>query len=232
MSKRILIAEDQADVAEIILSYLQAEGYLCEWVVDGAQAWAKLLENSYHLAVLDWMMAELDGLTVCQRARQQFPHLAILMVSARCDDQERVAGLAAGADDYLSKPFHPRELVARVRALLRRGSNDCNNSQQLLYGNLRIELQLRSLSYAQQSIPLAPTELSLFLALASRPQAILSRQELLDTAWGREFSGSERTVDSQIRSLRAKLQLSAPGNRWIESVWGMGYRFNPEGEPA
>jgi DNA-binding response OmpR family regulator len=216
----ILIVEDQADILEIIVAYLERESYRCETATDGLVARSLVQANRYDLVILDWMLPGLDGLELCRLARAWYEDLPILMVSARGQDQDRIAGLQAGVDDFLPKPFHPRELVSRVRALLRR--SPCPST-----GGLQVDEKLRQVSYGGERIALTSTELSLMLVFAARPEATLSRQELLDLAWGTEFPGSERTVDSYVRTLRAKLAACAPGNVWIESVWGVGYRFSP-----
>jgi len=214
----ILLVEDQEDLLDVMQTYLQREGYDCERTGNGLEAIDKLRSRPYDLVVLDWMLPGLDGLEICRQARLHNPRLGILMISARGQDLERVEGLKAGADDFLAKPFHPRELVARVRALLRRCQDPGGN-----FGALHIDFQMASVSYEGKPIALTATETTLLLVLARHPDRILPRQDLLDQVWGAEFPGSERTVDSHIRALRAKL----PDKHWIESVWGVGYRFTP-----
>ena len=225
MPHTILVVEDQDDIREVVVTYLEREGYRCEVLADGQQAAARLAQHSYDAVVLDWMLPGVDGLTLCRQIKQASPQVPVLILSARGKDQERVEGLQAGADDFLAKPFHPRELVARVRALLRRKQAPPGRSRP--FGDLTIDSEARQVLFRDQPVAFSATEVSLLLALASRPQAALSRQQLLDLAWGSEFPGSERTVDSHVRTLRSKLQAVAPGNGWIESVWGVGYRFNP-----
>ena len=226
----ILVVEDQDDIREVVLAYLEREGYVCDAVCDGLAASRRVSENRYDAVVLDWMLPGLDGLSVCRQIKSQSPTVPVLILSAHGREQERVEGLQAGADDYLSKPFHPRELVARVRALLRRSRPPVAARTGLRkFGELTVDLENRLVFHAQAPVPLSATELSLLLVLVGRPEATFTRQQLLDRAWGDEFPGSERTVDSHIRSLRAKLAESCPGNKWIESVWGVGYRFNPAG---
>jgi DNA-binding response OmpR family regulator len=225
VANRILVVEDQEDILDVILTYLRQEGYLCQGCQDGLAASQLLKESSFDLLVLDWMLPGKDGLSLCKEVRARTPAMPILVVSARGQDQDRMAGLESGADDYLPKPFHPRELVARVRALLRRSAPTAKPRGQ--FGELSVNFEARQVFYRGQSIGFSATELSLFLTLASRPEATWSRQELLDQAWGSEFPGSERTVDSHMRSVRARLVSAQLNLAVIESVWGVGYRFNP-----
>ena len=231
MAHQILVVEDQDDIKEVVLTYLEREGYVCEALADGLLASARLAERSFDAVVLDWMLPGRDGLSLCREVKQRTPLVPVIILSAHGNDQQRVEGLQAGADDFLAKPFHPRELVARVRALLRRSRPILSSAPQTSFGELTVDAQGRRALYRDQLIPCSGTELSLLLALAARPEATVSRQQLLDLGWDNEFAGSERTVDSHIRRLRARLEEIAPGNRWIESVWGVGYRFNPAGHP-
>lgn len=229
MAQQILVVEDQADIQEVVVAYLEREGFKCDTYSEGLTASRSIAEKHYDAAVLDWMLPGLDGLSLCRQIKAKSPDLPVIILSAQGKDQERMEGLQAGADDYLPKPFHPRELVARIRALLRRSQPAAGKGHRKTFGDLAIDTETRKATFREQPVAFSATEMSLLLALSGRPEATLNRQQLLDLAWGNDFPGSERTVDSHIRSLRAKLEALAPGNCWIESVWGVGYRFNPAG---
>lgn len=225
----ILIVEDEPDLAEVMLSYLSREGYPCQLANDAPAALQALARQTYRLVVLDWMLPQGDGLTIAQSLRRDRPEMLLLMVSARGQDQERIQGLQAGLDDYLVKPFHPRELVARVRALLRRSHSPSSIGQQR-FGRLWIEFARGEVHLNGLPLAMSPTERALLMALAHQPERVFTRQQLLDLVWGSEFAGSERTVDSVIRGLRARLRVGGGEPGWIESCWGQGYRFNPPPE--
>lgn len=222
----ILIADDDASIRELARMYLEKDGYGVVTAVNGLEALQQIKETQPALLVLDLMMPEMDGWEVCRRVRVE-GNLPILMLTARDDDIDKIVGLEMGADDYLTKPFNPRELVARVRAILRRGSVTAvpPTTQTRQIGNVTIDPAGREVTVAGERINLRTKEFDLLLALFDHVNIVLSRDQLLDLVWGYEFYGQTRTVDVHIAHLRDKLSNS---NLSIETVWGMGYKLVAE----
>ncbi len=224
----ILIADDDPSIRELARMYLEKEGYGVETAVNGAQALIKIKENRPALLVLDLMMPEMDGWEVTRRLRAE-GDLPILMLTARDDDIDKIVGLEMGADDYLTKPFNPRELVARVRAILRRmgtnaGKPDRPDKPRQL-GNVTLDPASREVTVNGERINLRVKEFDLLMTLLDHVNIVLSRDQLLDLVWGYEFYGQTRTVDVHIAHLREKLSGS---DLVIETVWGMGYKLVAE----
>jgi len=224
----ILIADDDASIRELARMYLEKEGYRVETAVNGVQALAKIKELDPALLVLDLMMPEMDGWEVCRRVRAA-GNLPILMLTARDDDVDKIVGLEMGADDYLTKPFNPRELVARVRAILRRVGTAVADAphKKRQAGNLTLDPASREVTVTGERINLRTKEFDLLLTLLDHQNIVLSRDQLLDLVWGYEFYGQTRTVDVHIAHLRDKLSGS---DLVIETVWGMGYKLVGEGQ--
>lgn len=219
----ILVVDDEANIRDLARLYLEKDGYKVILAQDGAQALKLAKENELALMVLDLMLPEVDGWEVCRRVRMD-SNLPILMLTARDDDIDKIVGLEMGADDYLTKPFNPRELVARVRAILRRttdssGSNASDDVRQI--GSVTIDPKSREVMVADQRVALRTKEFDLLLTLADHQNIVLSREQLLNLVWGYEFYGQTRTVDVHIAHLRDKLGDSVS----IETVWGMGYKL-------
>lgn len=219
----ILVVDDEANIRDLARLYLEKDGYRVILAQDGTQALKLVKENELGLMVLDLMLPEVDGWEVCRRVRTD-SNLPILMLTARDDDIDKIVGLEMGADDYLTKPFNPRELVARVRAILRRATdsasgNASDNARQI--GTVTIDPKSREVMAGEARIPLRTKEFDLLLTLADHPNIVLSREQLLDLVWGYEFYGQTRTVDVHIAHLRDKLGNSVT----IETVWGMGYKL-------
>ncbi len=222
----ILIADDDSSIRELARMYLEKDGYGVATAVNGVQALIKIKELSPALLVLDLMMPEMDGWEVCRRVRAE-GNLPIIMLTARDDDIDKIVGLEMGADDYLTKPFNPRELVARVRAILRRvgtAVTDAPNKKRQA-GNLTLDPASREITVAGDRINLRAKEFDLLLTLLDHRNIVLSRDQLLDLVWGYEFYGQTRTVDVHIAHLRDKLSGS---DLVIETVWGMGYKLVSE----
>lgn len=222
-AKTILIADDEANIRELARMYLEKDGFQVETVTNGAQALASVKRSPPDLLVLDLMMPEVDGWEVCRRIRTA-GNLPILMLTARDDDIDKIVGLEMGADDYLTKPFNPRELVARVRAILRRAAETAvaKPTQTRILGNVTINPSSREATVAGVRVALRTKEFDLLVTLIDHVNQVLSREQLLDLAWGYEFYGQTRTVDVHIAHLREKLTAS---NLVIETVWGMGYKL-------
>jgi DNA-binding response OmpR family regulator len=224
MPGTVLVVDDEQDIVDVVRAYLERDGYTVHVARDGRSALLDVERISPEVVILDVMLPHRDGLDVCREIRRT-RNVPILMLSARGEDSDKIVGLEVGADDYLTKPFSPKELVARVRAMFRRLRMAPDEGVMLRRG-LRIDtMSMRADVEGGQALPLTPLEFALLRALAAAPGRALSRQELLDKAWGDDFVGDERTVDVHIRHLRAKLQQAAPGPQYITSVWGVGYKF-------
>ena len=220
----ILVVDDEANIRDLARLYLEKDGYRVILAQDGAQALKQVRDNDdLSLMVLDLMLPEVDGWEVCRRVRTD-SNLPILMLTARDDDIDKIVGLEMGADDYLTKPFNPRELVARVRAILRRtvGSASGSASDDVRQINsVTIDPKSREVMAGKNRVALRTKEFDLLLTLADHQNIVLSREQLLDLVWGYEFYGQTRTVDVHIAHLRDKLGDSVA----IETVWGMGYKL-------
>src|SRR5579883_2183967 len=229
----VLLVEDARDLAEVIVRELEAAGYQTLHVVDGLAALEAHAREQPELVILDWMLPRLDGLEVLRRLRQSAP-TPVLMLTARSEETDRVVGLEVGADDYLTKPFSMRELVARVRALLRRAelirqtltADRSAAGEVLCRGTLQLDPQAHVATISGETLDLSPTEFALLHLLLRSPGRAFSRAYLLDTVWGETYVGGDRSVDNTVLRLRKKL--GAVGED-IETVWGIGYRLRPQG---
>ena len=217
----ILVVDDQANIVALAKMYLEKEGYRVEGAADGAEALGKIKELAPALVVLDLMLPEIDGWEVCRRVRAG-SDLPIIMLTARDDDVDKIVGLELGADDYLTKPFNPRELVARVKAVLRRVVRNEQPRQVLCAGDLTVDPARREAVIAGQPISLRTKEFDLLVALVEHKGIVLSRDQLLELVWGFDFYGQTRTVDVHIAHLRDKLTGCQVE---IETVWGVGYKL-------
>jgi len=217
----ILVVDDEKNIVELAKLYLEKEGYRVEDAYDGTEALAKIESLQPALVVLDLMLPEIDGWEVCRRVRRE-SDVPIIMLTARDDDVDKIVGLELGADDYLTKPFNPRELVARVRAVLRRYEKASRPGQVIKIGQVTIDPQRREVAVGDRLIELRTQEFDLLLALAQHKGIVLSRDQLLDLAWGFDFYGQTRTVDIHIAHLRDKL---AGSDLVIDTVWGIGYKL-------
>lgn len=219
---RILIADDHKQIAEVLKLYAKKEGFEVYLAQDGLEAWELFESMDFDVALLDVMMPGLDGFELCRRMRKK-SDLAIIMITARSEDYDRIMGLDLGADDYVVKPFSPGEVMARVRAVLRRLDKKLGEEDSLKIHNLFIDLDGYKVSINGQDIALTKKEVEILWTLASNPGRAYSREMLLDLLWGHDYLGDERTVDSHIKRLRHKL---GQQSLWqIATVWGLGYRF-------
>ncbi len=219
----ILVIDDEPNVREIASAYLERHGFEVRTASDGLAGLRLALETDPALIVLDIMLPKLDGLEVLKRLRLERP-IPVLLLSARGDEFDRVLGLELGADDYLTKPFSPRELVARVKAVLRRGNMEVAGNV-LQHGALRLDPLTRSVTLEGHSIDLSTLEFDLLAALLRFPGRVFKRDELIATVWGEDFSGVDRVVDVHISSLRRKLGDDADHPRFVATVRGVGYRL-------
>ncbi|MBB6098485.1 DNA-binding response OmpR family regulator [Deinobacterium chartae] len=219
---RVLIVDDDPAILEILGAYLRAEGHTVLEARDGLQARA-LLESA-DVAVLDWMLPGLSGLELAAEARRRYPQLPLLMLSARGEESDKLRGLDTGADDYVTKPFGPREVVARVRALLRRAGR----SDEVVSGGLRLDNRTRRATLEGRELQLSRLEFDLLRTLAQHPGLVWTRDHLLERVWGPDYPGVERVVDVHLGALRRKLGDDPEHPRFIETVRGVGYRFRED----
>jgi DNA-binding response OmpR family regulator len=225
MPETILIVDDEQRIIDLAKMYVEQEGYLVVSTTNGLDALQRILNDKPALVVLDLMLPGMDGLEVCRRVRAQ-TDVPIIMLTARSDDIDKIVGLELGADDYLTKPFNPRELVARIKAILRRSERKAAPDEKpLKIGNVVINPQHRTVMVDNRSVDLRMKEFDLLLMLAENPGLVFSRERLLDVVWGYNFAGETRTVDVHIAHLRHKLDgMTAT----IETVWGVGYKLVTE----
>lgn len=218
----ILIVDDDPAIVEILTAYLKAAGHTVISEDDGLKALPRL--GQAQLAIIDWMLPGLSGVDLTAYARREYPQLPVLLLTARGEEEDRLEGLNAGADDYVVKPFSPREVVARVRALLRRvGVHALVEA-----GGLRMDVKGRTVSVDGQPVALSRTEYDLLATLAQHPGLLWTRERLLERVWGPQFPGVTRVVDVHITGVRRKLGDDPEAPRFIETVRGMGYRFRDD----
>jgi DNA-binding response OmpR family regulator len=225
----VLVVEDEASIASFVSLYLKNAGYGVRTAATGSEALAQVTAQEPSLIVLDLMLPDIDGIEVCRRIRKT-SDVPILMLTARDEDVDKIIGLEVGADDYLTKPFNPRELVARVKSILRRAApaRDERESAQLRHGDLVIDAGRREVHVGDDEIQLAPKEFDLLWELLDHRGLVLTRDQLLERVWGYTFAGDTRTVDVHVRQLRRKLGEASP----IVTVWGVGYKVSPARESA
>ena len=233
--KLILVVDDEPTIREVIRRYLERDGYQVREAEDGYAALDALAESLPDLIVLDLMLPGIDGLSLTRQLRTARPggserearqRVPIIMLTARGETSDRIRGLDVGADDYLAKPFSPQELVSRVRAVLRRsGEPAAPEGQALSLGALQIDPAARMVMLNGQPVTLTAKEYELLWFFARHPRQVFTRSQLLDSVWGRDFTGDPSTVTVHIRRLREKIEASASQPRWLLTVWGVGYKF-------
>lgn len=220
----ILVVDDDAQMRKLLRVALEREDFNIDEACNGYDCLAKADEKKFDLIILDIMMPKLEGWGVCREIRRE-NNIPIIILSARGDELDRILGLELGADDYVIKPFSPRELVARIKALLRRTQN-INVKRVLNFSGISIDLNSRLLTINGQEVSVTLKEYDLLVFLASNPGQIFTRQEILDQVWGYHFIGTMRTVDTHINTLREKLNRTQKGAQdYISTVWGIGYKF-------
>jgi len=223
--KKILVVDDEQRLVDVVRAYLEREGYQVLTAYDGRAALALARAQRPDLIVLDLMLPEVDGLEVCRILRRE-SSVPIIMLTARSDETDKLIGLELGADDYVTKPFSPRELVARIRAVLRRmAAVPATEEAPIIAGDLVIDRSRHEVRRSGELIPVTPTEFTLLVALAERPGHVLTRLQLMDRALGETFEGYERTIDAHIKNLRRKLEPDPAHPRYIITVFGVGYKF-------
>jgi two-component system alkaline phosphatase synthesis response regulator PhoP len=226
-TQTVLVVEDEASIASFVSAYLKNAGYAVRTAATGGDALRQVAAERPDMILLDLMLPDIDGIEVCKRIRQD-SDLPILMLTARDEDVDKIIGLEVGADDYLTKPFNPRELVARVRSILRRAAPGRaeRESAVIRHGELVVDAGRREVKVGEQEVQLAPKEFDLLWELLDHRGLVLTRDQLLERVWGYTFAGDTRTVDVHVRQLRRKLGDASP----IVTVWGVGYKVGPARE--
>ena len=222
----ILIADDNEDITDILSNYVKREGYESLVASNGQKAYELFEQYNPSVVLLDVMMPEMDGFEVCRKIRQE-SEVPIILISAKGEDFEKIMGLDIGADDYIVKPFSPSEVMARVRAVIRRMKTATVNTStnEIILSDLRINLDEYSLYINEKKMKLTKKEIETMWMLASNPNKVFTRDNLLDSLWGYDYYGDSRTVDSHIKRLRAKLDEVSHPNWGIKTIWGMGYKL-------
>jgi two-component system alkaline phosphatase synthesis response regulator PhoP len=228
MAQRILVVDDDRKIVRLVRSYLEQAGMAVLTAYDGDTAMHMIRRERPDLIVLDLMLPGHDGWAITRwlRADEQLAAIPIIMLTARVEDAEKIQGLELGADDYLTKPFNPEEVVARVRAVLRRTRHEVQASHVIQSGGLRLDVDERALSQNGQPIAVTPTEFALLRALMEQPDHTFTRDELIEQALGYSYEGLERTLDSHVKNIRKKIENDPAQPRYIETVFGVGYRFH------
>lgn len=225
---RILIVEDDPAIAVALEDDLRLEGYDVEVAQDGETASRRARQERFDLILLDLMLPGKDGFEVCREVRRAGVDSKILMLTARMQDTDKVLGLDLGADDYITKPYSPKELRARIRAHLRRTAGESGAAAIVRFGDCEVDFDRAELRRAGKPLPATPLEFKLLSLFVRRPGRVFTRRLLIDELWGRETSITERVVDNQIANLRKKIEPSPTEPRYLKSVRGIGYRFDPE----
>jgi two-component system, OmpR family, response regulator len=234
MARKVLIVEDEPDIARLVQTHLQDNGYATDIAGNGAAAMRLFKQGGYQLVVLDLMLPDTDGLTLCRSMREAAEYVAILMLTAKSTELDRVLGLEMGADDYLTKPFSVPELLARIKALFRRMEalrNDAKvpvTEETIEREGLTIDVARRTVRIDGKPVELTAREFDLLLFFARHPGRVFSRIQLLDQVWGYNHDGYEHTVNSHINRLRSKIEEYPADPRFVLTVWGVGYKFSEE----
>lgn len=233
-NNKILVVDDDMRLRALLERYLVEQGFKVRTSANSEQMDRLLERETFHLMVLDLMLPGEDGLSICRRLRQANNEIPIVMLTAKGDEVDRIIGLELGADDYLPKPFNPRELLARIRAVLRRKTAEipgapANEESTIEFGEFKLNLATREMSRNDESMPLTSGEFAVLKALVSHPREPLSRDKLMNLARGREYSALERSIDVQVSRLRRMIEADPSNPRYIQTVWGLGYVFVPDG---
>jgi len=227
MSPVILIVDDEENIRNLVRAYLEADGFAVHAAADGPQGLTLFRRYAPDLVILDVMLPGMDGLEVLQRLRRE-SDVYVLLLTSRSEETDRIVGLTVGADDYLTKPFSPRELVARVKAILRRGRSGAADEAALNFAHVRIDEQRHTVLRDGQPVDLTALEFKLLRTLAAEAGRVLSREQLLERVWGYDFYGDDRVVDVHIGRIRQKLEADPANPQHIVTVRGVGYKFEDE----
>ena len=227
MASTVLIVEDDPHTVEVVQLYLRRDGHTVLTAFDGLEGLRLAREEGPNLVVLDLMLPGMNGLEVCRSLREE-SEVPIMMLTARVEENDRVAGFDLGADDYVTKPFSPRELAARIRAVLRRTTQEGedNGAPQLTYAGIAVDTEPRTALVDDAAVKLTPTEFRLLTLLVRHPGTVFSREQIINRVFGYDFDGFDRTVDTHISSLRRKLEDAGGGRTFIHTVYGVGYKLS------
>jgi two-component system, OmpR family, alkaline phosphatase synthesis response regulator PhoP len=225
--KKILVVDDEPQIVKILRAYLENAGYQVISAADGGAAISSFRQNRPDFVILDLNLPVIDGVEVCRTMRKE-SNIPIMMLTARVDETDRLIGLEIGADDYVIKPFSPREVVARVRTIFRRAGNEQTKPDIIHARDLLIDLAGHTVRRSGSRIELTPTEFDILVTLASRPKRVFSRMQILELAQGVAFEGYERTIDVHIKNLRNKIEPNPKKPTYIQTVFGVGYKFNED----
>lgn len=216
---KILIVDDEKSIVKGLIHNFEKEGFETEGVYDGITAWERIKTGKYDLVILDLMLPGIDGFSLCRKIRKDF-NIPIIMLTARDDDIDKITGLELGADDYVSKPFNVRELIARVNSVLRR--TYANETRHIIYSDIKADLDKRTVKIGDREIDLTSKEFELLMVFLKNPGRVFTREQLLDSVWKLEYA-DERTVDVNIRRLREKIEEDSKHPNYILTKWGVGY---------
>ncbi|MDC0603198.1 two-component system response regulator OmpR [Aliiglaciecola sp.] len=234
-TQKVLVVDDDMRLRSLLERYLVEQGYQVRTAANSEQMDRLLERENFHLIVLDLMLPGEDGLSICRRLRQKENEIPIIMLTAKGDEVDRIIGLEMGADDYLPKPFNPRELLARAKAVLRRKTNEAPGApsmeeQVIAFGQYKLNLATREMTADGEPLTLTSGEFAVLKSLVTHPREPLSRDKLMNLARGRDYSALERSIDVQVSRLRRMLEVDPANPRYIQTVWGLGYVFVPDGE--
>jgi len=232
---KVLVVDDDMRLRSLLERYLVEQGFIVRTAGNSEQMDRLLERENFHLMVLDLMLPGEDGLSICQRLRQKENEIPIVMLTAKGDEVDRIIGLELGADDYIPKPFNPRELLARIKAILRRRGKEvpgapATEENEITFGEFSLNLATREMSQGDKTMSLTSGEFAVLKALVTHPREPLSRDKLMNLARGRDYSALERSIDVQVSRLRRMIEVDAANPRYIQTVWGLGYVFVPDGE--
>jgi DNA-binding response OmpR family regulator len=222
---KILVVDDEAKIVEVLKAYLEQAGFEVATASDGASALAAARDDQPDLAVLDIMLPGMDGLEITKTLQKELG-TPVILLTAKSDEVDRLVGLEIGADDYIVKPFSPREVVARVKAVLRRAGRSAPDSERIEAGGLVVDLGGREVTVDAEPVELTKTEFDILAAMAGTPGRVWTRLQLMQTVSGYAYEGYERTIDAHMKNLRKKLGDDPSEPRWIKTVWGVGYKFD------
>jgi two-component system alkaline phosphatase synthesis response regulator PhoP len=224
MTKKILVVDDEAQIVKVLKAYLEQVGYQVVTAMDGKAALAIFQREKPDFMILDLNLPGLDGLEVCRTVRRQ-SNIPILMLTARAEEADKLMGLEIGADDYVVKPFSPREVVARVRTIFRRASGEIQQAEVVRVGALQIDLDQHTVTVSDRLVELTPTEFDILVVLARQPKRVFTRLQIMEQAQGNAFEGYERTIDAHIKNIRLKLEPDPKNPTFIQTVFGVGYKI-------
>ena len=225
MSKKILVVDDEAKIVKVLKAYLEQSGFQVLTAADGKAALAIFQRDKPDFMILDLNLPGMDGLDVCRTVRRQ-SNIPILMLTARVEETDKLIGLELGADDYVVKPFSPREVVARVRTIFRRSEGEPAQPEIIRVGDLQIDLEQHMVVLANRQVELTPTEFDILVVLARQPKRVFTRLQIMEQAQGNAFEGYERTIDAHIKNIRLKLEPNPKKPTFIQTVFGVGYKID------